>query len=511
MRTSCGISTPESGKIFFMSLQVRLRHALGERVLELPEREVSAPLIVGRGREADVQVPSISVAPQHCVLFIHEGQWVVQPMDGSLTLNGDTIVEPAALQIGDILALGNNASAPLLQIDPIGAAEGRTGPVMAAAVVPPASRPSLRPTNPTWGAPAPAPAPAPLTAPHHAYSAPPAPPQLQAAADAGYAEPGGEDAVDWNTATEESTTPTRRKYAARRQTSSQGAMVAVIVIGGIVFIGMIVWAYNATHQPPPPVVVEQAPPPKTVAKRPFKMFDIDGDQADARQMQTDKAAGKTAPPPPEPQPSAPADPAPASPSNTATPSEPASAAPAPSPSASSDAETASSKEPSGPPDPAWHGIELAHTDTRHQGLSIIQYDEYRRNNPGKNVAELNQYMDEAVNWLYWQRVAQLWKRRDDLAAQIKQKEMDLRNQPPGAFHTQLETEKADLTKKLNEATVSLTDDMAYTSDVPPDMESPTVLQKLSASRNAEKFEDFKRHVLKYVRTNHGSVWWDGEI
>jgi hypothetical protein len=32
-----------------MALQVRLRHALGERIFELPEQPAAEPLIVGRG------------------------------------------------------------------------------------------------------------------------------------------------------------------------------------------------------------------------------------------------------------------------------------------------------------------------------------------------------------------------------------------------------------------------------------------------------------------------------
>lgn len=49
-----------------MSLQVRLRHALGERLLDLADRPAEHPLIVGRAREADVKVPSVAVGNEHC-------------------------------------------------------------------------------------------------------------------------------------------------------------------------------------------------------------------------------------------------------------------------------------------------------------------------------------------------------------------------------------------------------------------------------------------------------------
>src|SRR4051794_18913214 len=40
-----------------MGLQIRVRHALGERVIELPDRTVDEPLVVGRASTAEIQVP----------------------------------------------------------------------------------------------------------------------------------------------------------------------------------------------------------------------------------------------------------------------------------------------------------------------------------------------------------------------------------------------------------------------------------------------------------------------
>ena len=112
-----------------MGLLVRVRHALGERVLDLPDRTLDNPLAVGRASGSDVQVPSASVAPKHCVLFLHEGHWVVQDV-GSATgtyLNGEPVVAPVLLQIGDVIQIGNEAAAPTIEVDPAAAAEGRTG------------------------------------------------------------------------------------------------------------------------------------------------------------------------------------------------------------------------------------------------------------------------------------------------------------------------------------------------------------------------------------------------
>src|SRR5205085_4946128 len=127
-----------------MSLQARLRHTLGERWIELPPRGVDEPLVVGRVATADVQIPSVTVAQKHCVLFVHDGLWVVQDVPGSTGtyVNGAKIDGPTLLNVGDVITLGPEASAPSMDVDPAAAAEGRKGqPATAmAARVPPSSR-----------------------------------------------------------------------------------------------------------------------------------------------------------------------------------------------------------------------------------------------------------------------------------------------------------------------------------------------------------------------------------
>src|SRR5438093_2782084 len=111
-----------------MSLHVRLRHSLGERLLELPDRPVDEPVVVGRWSGADVQVPSVAVAQRHCVLFVHEGRWAIQPTGPAGTfVNGVKAEGPAFLHVGDVVTLGAEPNASTIEIDPIGAAQGRTG------------------------------------------------------------------------------------------------------------------------------------------------------------------------------------------------------------------------------------------------------------------------------------------------------------------------------------------------------------------------------------------------
>ena len=104
-----------------MGLLVRVRHALGERVLELPERGVDDPIVVGRAADADVQIPSINVAPRHLVLFVHEGHWVAQDAGRRAAAGApDQRAAPVGARRcrGGRADLGPEANAPTLEIDP---------------------------------------------------------------------------------------------------------------------------------------------------------------------------------------------------------------------------------------------------------------------------------------------------------------------------------------------------------------------------------------------------------
>src|SRR5256885_2635949 len=105
-----------------MTLQVRLVHALGDRLIDLPEKTIDSPIVVGRATDAQVQVPSVNVSRRHCVLFVHEGQWVVQDGGGvrGTFINGQSISGPTFINSGDVLTLGRELQAPTLAIDPFG-------------------------------------------------------------------------------------------------------------------------------------------------------------------------------------------------------------------------------------------------------------------------------------------------------------------------------------------------------------------------------------------------------
>src|SRR5258706_734126 len=105
-----------------MTLQVRLVHALGDRLIDLPEKTIDSPIVVGRAVDAQLQVPSVNVSRRHCVLVVHEGQWAVEDggTSGGTYINGQPASGPAFVNSGDGLSPRRGPPAPTLVIERFG-------------------------------------------------------------------------------------------------------------------------------------------------------------------------------------------------------------------------------------------------------------------------------------------------------------------------------------------------------------------------------------------------------
>lgn len=472
-----------------MPLKVRFRHAAAQRVLDLPDRGMAKPLIIGRGSDVDLRLPIEAVAPRHAALYVKDGAWMIQQMAGVVRLGGKAISGVAKLQSGDVVALGEGSSAPTLEIDP------------KLPIPPPSSKTESKALR-SESVPAPAPArsqirPAqPEPEPVAASPAPEEEPQ--------YAAAEGDDTVGWDA--QSAGADTSPFYVPKPKTPVI-PLILVILLGGGALVAVGVYAYQKTRNPRVVVLTPDgrlAPaPPVTPANTKRPLFDLNPDQPPPKPAGTQKPI---ATPAASISPRVHAD-------ATTLPSPPPTSAPVAHVDRAPSVTEAPPVKVEAPPDPndsEWNEIRSAHFNVRHQGVAIVKYDEYRLDHPGKFTALLDRYTDEAVNWLYWQRVAQLWARQDDLTAQIRQKKRDIQNQPPGAFHEQLVKELADLQARDEDTKKLLTDEMGYRGEVPPDLESPTELKRLEDSRDPKKYAAFAKHVLRYVRNNHGGVWWDGE-
>jgi pSer/pThr/pTyr-binding forkhead associated (FHA) protein len=519
-----------------MALQVRLRHALGERIFELPEQPAAEPLIVGRGRDATLQVPSISVAAQHLVLFVHEGGWVVQPMSGVVTVNGNPVDGPRLLQIGDIVGLGAEANAPTLQIDPFSAAQGRTGPALAGRIDAPVQ--AVRAMNPavaTLVAPSPAPAP---RSPRRmappgiasAFQMPPAaPPPPDAAAEAEGDADGdggdGGDTIDWNPAAASMPQPTRY-YVPKPKKTSEGMIVVAVMFVAII-LGVVVWRFHNSQLVKPIVKEGNSEQQKPLDDEPSTprvktIFNSLDERAPAPQPQVKPISAQEKNPTQEKQiePAAAVPPSDAETASTAADKSRDSSAgvsesgavtaPPPATPDRASPQSDSSEAPPAATDKTMDDVESSHLQVKKQGVAIVKCDEYRQLHPGKYEKILDQYIEDAVDRLWWEQVAVLWDQRSALEAQIKQKELDLKAEPAGGFHDQLAGEKVNLAAQRDSLNDKLATDFGYTADTRPDLTDPAKLKTLSKGRDPGKYAAFKRRILHYVRDHHGGTWWDGQ-
>lgn len=118
-----------------MGMEILLRHSLGERTMDVSGRGQDQPIIVGRGADCDVAVPSVTVATRHCALFIHQGYWYVRDLSGGATrLDGQPVSGAQPLRIGSVVSVGPDELAAI-QIEPTRAAAGHTGYVSGVAPI----------------------------------------------------------------------------------------------------------------------------------------------------------------------------------------------------------------------------------------------------------------------------------------------------------------------------------------------------------------------------------------
>jgi hypothetical protein len=280
-------------------------------------------------------------------------------------------------------------------------------------------------------------------------------------------------------------------------------MGMAMVTFGAVIGGALAWranqlAANAVATPLP--VAESTPPPVQPATQPLiiddtpvgpgsGVFDVPIGKRKHHPIATAPSdAGVPAPSMPAPLPPPPPDPG-------------ATAAPVP----TTEADDAADDDQ----DPDWLAVLTAHSSPD-QANAIVKYDGYRQQDPGKHTAQLAQYEADALEQLWWQRVLALYNLRADLDKQMAAKQTDITDQPAGDFHNQLVAELADLRAKRNAADQKLTVDFAYTLPNPPDIDDRAFIAQLDAKRDSEKFTQWKKNTLAWIREHNGKPPWADE-
>ena len=515
-----------------MSLQVRLRHPLGERYMELPARGVDEPVVVGRSSGCDVQVPSVTVAQRHCVLFVHEGRWAVQ--DGGsgagTYLNGARIEGASFLNVGDVLSLGPDGNAATIEVDPAGLSEGRKGPVVdVAAAAHGASQSSYPPAAPH--PPAYAAGPAYVQSGHYAGGTPYPVPSSYAAVPQpqvwSHPAPHAQDpaAQDPTAGLADAVSAQQSRYYNRRRhsSSSNGAWVAGILITLAVAGGTGYWIYRNRQEDARvsalpatlPASRSQFPTPAgatgpaDAGRPPSTVFVNPTTRKSPATAPATQQVGVIATAPSDVSPDDTGDPidpdavatnvTPAGPTTNETGQDPASTAGAP----PNDAAMASD-------DPAWKQVQAARFSTD-EARAILQFEDFSRTNPDRFPDQIRQYTETALDRIWLERLEQLYENRQELGRKVEETEKDLAEETDDAHKKRVLIPLRDqLKKKLLAADEELASNMKYTANRPPNLLDQGELAKLRQQRDPATYNAWKTRVLAHIRRTHGELPWSDE-
>jgi len=439
-----------------MGLQLRIRHALGVRVLEVEPRDASNPLRIGRGADADVQIPVGIVAPLHCYLYFEDGRWIIQDAGSTwgTRVNDRPATEPVYLAGGEIITLGAGASAPTIEVVP------RT----AGQVVRPAVPPPIQPTPGETENPA---------------------EDVQNAQSPESEQP-PEEQIETSDVAEDEQWPlegagagasggSRRRRPPRRSRSKDQGNQTALVIGlsaaVVILVIILIAVLGRKDKPaPPPPVVENPDPMNASGKK--SIFDF------GRQINKPKTPDGQPPP--------------TRPITTQVP-----------PSAPPDT-------PAGPIDPrkqeeSWQVVEQAHLSDD-PARAIWACEDYRARFPDRFSAELDRYAAEALDQLWWRRIKELCDRRDQLAGDMGGLDKQIADENEAEYKVKLQKERKNLEDQRSGIVEAITVDMGYSGSAAPNLLDTSQLATLRGQRDAAKYSTWCEQVRRSLRTTMRLPW-----
>lgn len=452
-----------------MTLQVRLVHSLGDRLIDLPERSFESPLIVGRAPTADLQVPDALISRWHCALYLHEGQWYIQDGKHSARtlVNGHPAMEPTAIRSGDVVTLGVELTPPTLEIDPYGL-------LLANQQEPVPHDQHLGESQ----------APAPQDTVARSYPSPAAggiftsglsqefdqPPQIEAPLTSIQSNGTVENPEDdWLSAAVVQSS-TQRFYVPKQNTWSTGIISGTIfttiaIIAGATYLYHVRQkAEDARHFTEVKKVVEQ----NAVVEKKNNIFE----QVEKERRQKALAALAAAANKP----------------------------------AVTSVDTAAAQDPGRQTD-EWRQVEEAHSSFKPME-AIVLYNVYLKQFPGSPYAgDVHKYTEDALDAIWWNHITQLAEERDAAKKEIIAKNRDMAQSVDPEFKKSLQDEKAVLEEKLQRAQEALKA-LNYLSAEKPNLFDAALMTELRRARSPAVYDPWKRSAEKTIKNSHGkrSVW-----
>jgi hypothetical protein len=465
-----------------MGLKVRVKHPLGEKSLVLPPRAVEKPVTVGRSSSADVQVPSIHIAPVQCVMFVHGGKWVVQDAGGESSgtiVNGHAIAQPTVLKIGDLVTLGMEVNAPSLKVEGVGAGAAAPGPA-------PVQRKAVAAAS-----------------------------VQTAATTAGPSSAFDEDVVtDDSLGAAAASYQSKKFYVPKGPRMSPTALTAGIMVALALVVVIVVLAYKFNQQssqaavPAPKVVtVTQAPPtpaapatPPAPAPKPTPAQPRGSQPLLAREEVV-----PTQPPPPGVDASLPDQPRKPFANANSTTEDGAKAEKASAATTGAEAPAAAADDPK-KKDTEWQRVEEAYKFLAPQAALLV-FEDYRGAYPTTPYAkDIAKYTEETLDLLWWHRIKALCDARDITQEEIKKLDRDIAIENNKDYRAKLIKQRADVQERKKQTEELIVNEFAFKEKDPPDLYNANTLAALRAKRDKTLWENFKKSVMESIRRERKVPW-----
>ena len=167
--------------------------------------------------------------------------------------------------------------------------------------------------------------------------------------------------------------------------------------------------------------------------------------------------------------------------------------------------------PSAPPeDAAWKQVQVARYSPDEAG-AIVKFDDYARSHPGQFSAELEALTEKALDRIWFERIEQLCKSREELKAKIAEVDKDLAEESNDAYKKRvLAPLKEQYAGRLKSVEDVLTGEMKYTAAATPNLVDDAELERLRKQRDAGVYTAWKTSVLAHIRRTHGELPWVSE-
>lgn len=178
------------------------------------------------------------------------------------------------------------------------------------------------------------------------------------------------------------------------------------------------------------------------------------------------------------------------------------------------APTTAPEEPAPDPrksEPEWLAVESARYED--PPIAIIKmYDYLERFPESPFKAEVERYVEEALDRIWWTRLIELFEERDLASKQIDERKGQLAVTGEGDFKKILETEIEEWQQRRTAADATIAKVMKYQGVGPPNLYDSAALASLRQQRDATYYAAWKDDVLKTIKRSRGQrLPWRGGL